>query len=174
MTTELTCPLCKKHKLSIRFGKTGEFLGCAGYPECKFTSNFKRDENGVIHIAKLEEPQVLDEKCPQCGKPLRNVIGKFGPFVACSGYPDCKYIKENSLPIPCPSCGGKLVERRWKGGRFWGCKSYPQCKFAIFGDVELTPCPQCKLPFLMKKVDKAGKVTLFCHNKECGYKKTQE
>lgn len=166
---EITCPKCKKHKLAIRFGKTGEFLGCLGYPECSFTSNFKRDEEGNIHLTKLEEPQLLDEKCPLCGKPLRKVIGKFGPFVACSGYPDCKYIKETKASFKCPLDGGDVVERRWRGGRFWGCKNYPKCKFAVFGEIEETPCPQCKLPFLVKKVAKNGTITLMCSDKKCGF-----
>jgi DNA topoisomerase-1 len=174
ITTDITCPLCQKHKLAIRFGKAGEFVGCLGYPECKFTSNFTRDENNAITLTKAPEPQLLDEKCPQCGKQLRQVHGKFGAFVACSGYPDCKYIKENKAAFPCPQDGGQLVERRWKGGRFWGCKNYPQCKFAIFGEIEQTPCPQCGASFLVKKVAKNGVVTLLCNNKECGYKKTGE
>ena len=90
--TEITCPKCKKHKLAIRFGKAGEFLGCLGYPECDFTSNFKRNEEGEIELVKAPNRKLLDEKCPQCGKPLRQLVGKFGPFVACSGYPECKYI----------------------------------------------------------------------------------
>ncbi|HZW61857.1 MAG TPA: type I DNA topoisomerase [Candidatus Babeliales bacterium] len=174
MTTDIVCPSCKKHKLAIRFGKSGEFLGCTGYPECKFTSNFKRDEEGNIHLTKLEEPQLLDEKCPLCGRPLRKVIGKFGAFVACSGYPECKYIKENKAGFKCPDDGGEVVERRWKGGVFWGCKNYPKCKFAVFGDIEETPCPKCKRPFLVKKVAKDGTITLFCSDKACGYKKVEK
>ena len=168
--TEITCPQCNKSKLAIRFGKGGEFLGCLGYPECDFTSNFKRDEQGVIELIKPQAPQMLDEKCPKCGKPLRQVVGKFGPFIACSGYPECKYIHHKKAPFPCPTCGGEIVERRWRGGVFWGCNNYPKCKFAIFGDIEDTPCPNCKLPFLVKKVDRQGNVTLFCSDKNCGYK----
>ncbi len=91
--TDLICPQCKNHNLVIRFGKAGEFIGCAGFPECTFTSNFKRLEDGTLELVKAEEPQMLDEKCPQCGKQLRDVRGKYGTFTACSGYPECKYIK---------------------------------------------------------------------------------
>lgn len=169
--TDIVCPQCKKHNLSIRFGKAGEFLGCMGYPECSFTSNFKRNEAGEIELIEHEAPQVLDEKCPQCGKPLRQMIGKFGPFISCSGYPDCKYIKQNKASFACPDCKGTIVERRWRGGRFWGCGNYPKCKFAVFGDIEEIPCPDCKAPFLVKKVAKDGSVTLMCNDKKCGYKK---
>lgn len=170
--TELTCPKCKGGKLAIRFGKAGEFLGCLNYPTCDFTSNFKRNEQGEIELVKAAEPQMLEEKCPQCGKQLRQLIGKYGPFVACSGYPECKYIQHVKAHFPCPLDGGEVVQRKWRGGSFWGCSNYPKCKFAVFGDIEETPCPNCKLPFLVKKVDKQGNVTLFCSDKNCGYRQS--
>ena len=167
--TTITCPQCQQHQLSIRFGKAGEFLGCPGYPECNFTSNFKRDEQGTIVLIETEKPKLLEKACPNCGKPLRELMGKYGPFIACSGYPECKYIKQNEAPFDCPQCGKTIVERIWKGGKFWGCSGYPKCKFALFDPIEAIPCPQCKLPFLIKKTDKEGNVTLSCFNKECGY-----
>jgi DNA topoisomerase-1 len=169
--TEILCPQCKKHFLAIRFGKTGEFLGCLGFPECNFTSNFARNAQGIIEIVKQEPPQLLDQTCPNCGKQLRQIVGKYGPFIACSGYPECKYIQQIKADFPCPVDGGDVVQRRWRGGSFWGCSNYPKCKFAVFGDIEETPCPQCGLPFLVKKVSKTGDVTLFCSDKKCGYKK---
>lgn len=171
--TELTCPQCNEGKLAIRFGKTGEFLGCMRYPDCDYTSNFKRNEQGIIELVKAEPLIVLDEPCPVCGKPLRQVNGKFGPFIACSGYPECKYIHQVKASFPCPVDGGEVVQRRWRGGSFWGCGNYPKCKFAVFGDIEEIPCPNCSLPFLVKKVDKEGKVTLFCSDKKCGYTKEE-
>lgn len=168
--TEIECPECHKHKLAIRFGKSGEFLGCLGFPECSFTSNFQRDEKGVIQLVKAEKPVLLDEKCPNCGKPLRKVIGKYGEFVACSGYPECTYIKREVADIPCPKCGGEIIERKWRGGKFWGCSNYPKCKFAVFGEIEKSPCPKCELPVLAKTTDAQGNVTLACTDKKCGYK----
>jgi DNA topoisomerase I len=163
--TELDCPSCKKNKLVILFGKTGEFLGCAGYPDCSFTSNFKRDEAGVIQLVTPEAPQLLEETCPKCGKQLRAIKGKFGEFIACSGYPECKYIKQNKANFACPQCGGDVVQKAWRGGKFWGCGNYPTCKFAIFDAIQETPCPKCKWPFLTVK---SGAV--LCANKDCGYK----
>lgn len=168
--TDITCPQCKKHKLAIRFGKSGEFLGCTGYPECTFTSNFARDEHGTIELKEHEAPQMLDKKCPLCGKPLRQLKGRYGDFIACSGYPECKYVERKTLPFPCPQDGGDIIERAWRGGKFWGCSNYPKCKLAIFDPVEETPCPQCKWPFLTKKTAKDGTVTMICLNKECNYK----
>jgi DNA topoisomerase I len=168
--TNIMCPQCNKKHLAIRFGKAGEFLGCMNYPECTFTSNFARDEKGNIELREAEAPKLLEKTCPLCGKPLRQMTGKYGNFIACSGYPECKYIEKKKLPFPCPQCGKEIVERAWRGGKFWGCSGYPKCKLAIFDAIEETPCPQCKWPFLTKKTNKEGHVTLICANKECGYK----
>jgi len=168
--TDVLCPSCKQHNLLIRFGKAGEFLGCAGYPECSFTSNFKRQEDGTIELITAEPTPLLDEKCPNCGKPLRKLKGKFGDFIACSGYPECTYIKRTVANFKCPLCKtGEVVERVWRGGKFWGCSNYPKCKFAVFDKIEETPCPQCKWPFLTVKTSKDGEVTHKCANKECNY-----
>lgn len=169
--TNVTCPQCGKHALVVRFGKAGEFLGCAGYPECTFTSNFKRLEDGTITLIEAQQPELLEVTCPKCSKPLRKLIGKYGPFIACSGYPECTYIHQEKASFACPLDGGDVVKRRWRGGSFWGCGNYPKCKFAVFGDIEETPCPQCKLPFLTKKTQKDGSVLLLCWDKKCGYKK---
>lgn len=169
--TDITCPKCKKNKLTIKFGKSGEFLGCSGYPDCTFTSNFERTENDEIKIIKTEPPKLLKEKCPKCGKPMRTLTGRFGEFTACSGYPKCKYIKQEVAGFPCPQDKGKVVRRVWRGGKFWGCSNYPKCKFAIFAEIEEKPCPKCKAPFLVKKENKDGTVSYSCYDKTCGYTK---
>lgn len=169
--TDIQCPECKKHKLAIRFGKSGEFLGCLGFPDCSFTSNFERTEDGTIKLVQAEKPQLLDEKCPQCGKQLRTVNGKYGTFTACSGYPECRFIKQEIAPFKCPQCKGNVVRRVWRGGSFWGCGNYPKCKFAIFDETIDEKCPDCKWPFLTKKTTKDGTVTILCANKSCGYKR---
>lgn len=172
--TDITCPSCNEGKLVIRFGKTGSFLGCSRFPECPFTSNFERQEDGSIKLVEAEGPKLLDEKCPQCGKQLRQLVGKFGPFVACSGYPECKYIHKQKASFACPSCKtGEIYKRYWKGKTFWGCTNYPTCTFAIPSDIEDAPCPQCKNPYLLKRIDKQGTLYLSCPNKECGYQETR-
>lgn len=167
--TDLTCPQCHDKKLVIRIGKTGEFIGCLGYPECKFTSSFSRKEDGTIELTETKEPELLTEDCPNCQKPLRVMKSRYGHFTACSGYPTCKYIKQNIAQIPCPDCNSKLIERKWRGGRFWGCANYPKCKFAIFADIENRPCPTCKAPYMLKKSVKEG-ILINCSVKECPYK----
>jgi len=99
------------------------------------------------------------------------MIGRFGPFISCSGYPECKYIQQTKAEFKCPLDKSEVVKKQWKGKIFWGCSNYPKCKFVVFGDIEQTPCPQCKAPFLVKKYDKQGNLSLACSNKECGYKK---
>jgi DNA topoisomerase-1 len=168
--TTLVCPECGVGKLAVRMGKMGAFLGCNAYPACSFTSNFERTESGEIVLVKQEEPKLLEEPCPKCGKPLRKARGKFGEFIACSGYPDCKYIHQNRAHFKCLLCKeGDVVEKNWKGKTFWGCSTYPTCKFSISGQIEQVPCPQCRLPYLLKRVNKTGETILSCSSKECGY-----
>ncbi|OGB83521.1 DNA topoisomerase I [candidate division TM6 bacterium RIFCSPHIGHO2_12_FULL_32_22] len=165
--TDIKCPECKKHNLVIRFGKAGEFLGCPGFPECKFTSNFKRAEDGKIELVEQKAAELTEEKCPNCSKPLRKVQGKFGEFLACSGYPECKYIHQEKAGYKCPECKkGELVKRVWKKGSFWGCSNYPKCKFAVFGQIKDEKCPKCKNPFMAEKVLKDQSI-ISCPNKEC-------
>lgn len=176
--TDIDCPDCKQGKLVIRFGKMGSFLGCSRFPECSFTSNFERTEDGTIVLKEIEAPKLLDLDCPKCGKPLRHMVGRFGPFIACSGYPECKYIHQKVASFPCLSCGGTIIERSWKGKTFWGCKNYPKCKFSIPGDIEEVTCPQCNNPYLLKRTTAKGTM-LVCPNKEaangpCGYTEVVE
>lgn len=172
--SDITCPECKKHKLAIRFGKTGSFLGCLGFPECKFTSNFERDQAGNIKLVAAQAPKLLEEPCPQCGKQLRQMVGRYGPFIACSGYPECKYIHTVKASFPCPLDSGEIIQRSWKGKKFWGCKNYPTCKFSISGEIEQTTCPKCKKqPYLLKKFNKDETITLTCPDNKCGYTKTE-
>lgn len=168
ITTDLQCPECDE-PLVIRFGKAGEFLGCSGFPECKFTSQFKKDEEGKIELEERAPDQEVNIKCPNCGKNLVEKMGKFGPFFACPGYPECKYIHQETLKMPCPKCGGKIVKRVSRRGTFWGCGGYPKCKFIIPGDVREEKCPKCKNPYLMKRTDKEGNEILSCPNKECDF-----
>lgn len=166
--TSIQCPTCKEKNLVLRLGKNGSFLGCPGYPKCTFTSKFTRADDGSITLTAAEEAPLLDEKCEKCGKQLRKMKGRFGEFISCSGYPECKFIKQNVASFPCPLCQGGIAQRSWKGGKFWGCQNYPKCKFSIFSDIEQTNCPTCKKhPYILKKTDRTGKVTLTCPNEEC-------
>jgi DNA topoisomerase-1 len=171
---DMECPDCKS-PLVVRFSRNGEFLGCSKFPECKFTSSFTRSEDGKIVLSdESEQSQGVDIKCPNCSRQLVKKIGRFGPFLSCPGYPDCKYIHQESLKMPCPKCGNKLLKRRWKGGTFWGCAGYPTCNFSIFGAVQDEACPKCKSPYLLIVKDKDGNTTFSCPDKACGFSKQSE
>lgn len=164
--TGLDCPKCSKGELLIRFGKSGSFLGCDNYPECNFSSNFERLEDGTIKIIEAES-NILDKICPKCKNNLRQLNGKYGKFIACSGYPKCNYIESIKAGVNCQICKtGDLIQRSFKGSKFWGCSNYPKCKFLAPGEIELKSCSECKWPFILKKIGKSGEI-YYCGNKEC-------
>ncbi|MDH4226998.1 MAG: type I DNA topoisomerase [Deltaproteobacteria bacterium] len=128
--TDLKCPKCG-NSMVIKWGRRGKFLACSGYPECKSTSDFRVDEDGKVH--PVERKDTTDEKCPKCGNPMAVKSGRFGKFLACTAYPECKSTMPYSTGVPCPEegCTGKVIERRTKKGRvFYGCSRYPDCKYA--------------------------------------------
>jgi DNA topoisomerase I len=169
--TDIDCDKCGA-KMVIKWGRNGEFLACPQYPECKNTKNFNRDESGAIQIAAEEE---VNESCELCGRPMLLRWGKFGKFLGCSGYPECKNIqplqKPVDLGIKCPECKeGNIKERKSRWGKiFYGCDRYPECKFASWDKPLPIPCPQCGSPILVEKVTKRAGRTHRCYKKECGY-----
>jgi DNA topoisomerase I len=169
--TDIACEKCGA-LMVVKWGRNGEFLACPKYPECKNTKNFKRSDEGEIEIAAEEE---VDETCEQCGRPMLLRFGKFGKFLGCSGYPECKNIqplqKPVDLGIKCPECKeGNIKERKSRWGKvFYGCDKYPECKFASWDKPLPTPCPDCDSPILVEKVTKRAGRTHRCYKKECGY-----
>ncbi len=130
--TDIICDKCSK-PMVIKWGRRGKFLACTGYPECKNTGDFTTDESGAVKVA--ERSAETDEKCPKCSSPMVIKSGRFGRFLACSKYPDCKSTLPYSTGVSCPEegCEGTLVERRTKKGRvFYGCSKYPACKHATW------------------------------------------
>ncbi len=171
--TDIPCPECKQGHLIVRFGKVGPFAGCDQYPKCTFTSNFERQADGSIKLKAAVAPKILAETCPLCVKPLRKMQGRYGPFIACTGYPGCKYIKPVTAGFKCTQCTkGDVVQKIWKGKKFWGCSTYPACNFSISGEIEETPCSKCAAPYLLRRVSKDGTITLICGNKSCKVKTT--
>lgn len=169
--TDIDCDKCGA-KMVIKWGRNGEFLACPNYPECKNTKNFKRSETGEIGIAPEED---VNETCGECGRPMLLRWGKFGKFLGCSGYPECKNIqpleKPVDLGIKCPECTeGNIKERKSRWGKiFYGCDKYPECKFASWDKPMPTPCPDCASPILVEKVTKRKGRTHRCYKKDCGY-----
>jgi DNA topoisomerase-1 len=159
--------------MMIKWGKLGQFLACSNYPECKFTAEFKKDEQGEIVILPREKS---DKKCPKCGADLLIKNGKFGKFLACEKYPDCKHTEAITLGIACPICKeGELTQRMSRYRRvFYGCNKYPKCNFALWDKPFVATCPDCKFPILTEKTTKREGYMWKCPNKECGYKELKE
>ncbi len=167
MPTDIRCDQCGSI-MEIKWGKYGKFLSCTAYPDCKNAKMFRKDEEGKIMV---EEPPSVDEKCPQCDSPMLVKEGRYGRFLACSRYPDCKGTKSMSIGVGCPQegCGGALVQRRTKKGRiFFGCNNYPNCRFALWERPIPQACPQCGAAFLVEKRRKDG-VKLVCKQEGCDY-----
>ena len=122
-------------------------------------------------IEKVQlEDEVTDEICDVCGKPMVIKHGRFGEFLACSGYPDCKNTKPlvKKIDIKCPKCGGDIIARKSKRGRvFYGCSNYPECKQAYWDKPVNKKCPECG-SLMTEKKTKEHKYA--CSNSECGYK----
>ena len=169
--TDLKCPRCER-SLQIKWSRNGPFLACSGYPDCSFSSNYQRDEKGKIHLA--EEDESSGEICDKCGRPMVQKKGRFGAFLACSGYPECRNTRSLSLNtgVACfrEGCHGQLVERVSKTGRrFYGCNQYPQCKTAVWGKIVQKACPGCGAPVLLEKQSRKGDQKLACMNPACSY-----
>jgi DNA topoisomerase-1 len=164
--TDVTCEKCGK-MMAIKWGKMGRFLACTGYPDCKNTKDFKEVDGKVVPVE--EEP--TDETCEKCGRPMVIKRGRFGRFMACSGYPECKTSKPLSIGVACPTCKvGYLTERRSRRGKvFFGCNRYPDCTFAAWDRPLPQTCPQCASPYLLQKYSKRDGARIVCPNKECGY-----
>ncbi|WP_029896729.1 type I DNA topoisomerase [Desulfohalovibrio reitneri] len=176
--TGIPCPDCGK-PLTVRFGRNGEFLGCSGYPDCTFTSEFNRDESGQIQL--IEKPKEELEPvgaCPECGKDLYVKTSRTGSrFIACSGYPDCKYSQPFTTGVPCPNqnCPGELVEKSSKRGKvFYSCNQYPKCDYAVWDWPINEKCPMCESPVLVKKTTKARGPHIACPNKKCRFTRSIE
>ena len=127
-------------------------------------------------IAKITiEDEITDIECDKCGRKMVIKHGRFGDFLACPGYPECKNTKPLAaeLDVPCPKCGSKILEKRSrKGNKFYGCSSYPECDFVSWFEPTSERCPQCN-EIMVKRYTKTKGDYLECINKDCKYKKEQ-
>jgi len=125
-------------------------------------------------------PKEVGEDCPDCGKPLVVRRGRYGEFVACSGYPDCRHIKKDeetedgeptSTGVSCPKCSeGEIVAKKTRRGKlFYGCSKYPACDFALWNKPVGRACPKCESQLVIK----GKKEEVCCSNKECDYKEAE-
>ena len=136
--SEYTCPECGK-PLVYKFSRAKRFLGCSGYPKCRFSAPVDREGK----ITEREEPEMTEFKCPDCDAPMVIREGRYGKFFACSAYPKCKKtmnIGEDGKPVEkargggeptdrkCPKCGSPMVKKVSRRGPFLACSAYPKCK----------------------------------------------
>ena len=146
--TDIECDKCEA-SMVIREGRYGQFLSCSRYPECKSAKDFTRAEDGEIIVGKKTDPEICDDiECDKCGAPMVIKEGRYGQFLSCSKYPECKnpkeftrqdgkiVIKQKEAPeirddIKCEKCGKPMVVRRSRRGRFLGCSGYPKCRSTL-------------------------------------------
>lgn len=179
LPTGLDCPDCGK-PLHIKVGKNGHFLACSGYPDCNYSRDYIRDERGNIQPIETNSEAVVDKVCEKCGNPMVIKRGRYGEFLACSAYPDCKNTQSlnanganQKIGIKCPQkdCDGDIVERRSKRGKlFYGCSRFPDCEFATWDKPVDKICPQCQAKILLEKTTKKEGTFLTCMSENCGYK----
>jgi len=170
--SEEKCDKCGAEMI-IKTGRYGKFLACSSYPECKNIKGMNKDgkaEEKSEDIKKLEK-KYNGQICEKCNSEMMIKNGRFGPFLACSGYPKCKNIKSieennNSTGVKCPKCSkGEIVQKRSKRGTFYACDQYPDCKTAFFGKPTGEKCPECDTLLIEVKNE------VKCSNKDCEYTK---
>jgi DNA topoisomerase-1 len=170
--TDEKCDKCGS-PMVIKWGQFGRFMACSGYPECKNTKEITSDEAPKEGEASAESSE--PEPCENCGKPMALKRGRFGQFLACTGYPECKTTrkiaagskapKKPDVPLDetCPQCGqAKLMQREGRFGEFISCGNYPKCKYIKPKTVGV-PCPKpgCGGE-LIERRSKRGKVFYGC------------
>ena len=172
--TDEVCDKCGS-KMAIKFGRFGQFLACTNYPECKSTRELAKPPavNGNGEVSADTENPYANETCENCGRAMALKKGRFGAFLACTGYPDCKTTRKITktgavaaapvmLDERCPVCDSQLAIRQGPYGEFTACSTYPTCKF-IKRETTGVACANagCKGEIVVKK-SKRGKVFYGC------------
>ena len=156
------CDNCGK-EMVLKNGPWGPFMSCPDYsadPPC-------RTIRKLTQKVQQKPPVQLDEACPKCGKPLLQRDGQYGEFIACSGYPKCKYVKQDLLDVPCPKCGGDIAARKTRRGDvFYGCTNYPKCDFASNLKLVNQTCPKCDSAYLLEVSNDKGTYLVCPNNRE--------
>jgi DNA topoisomerase-1 len=160
--TDEICENCGSPMVK-KFGKFGEFLACTNYPECKTTRDIPKPHDEAGEEAHAE---AAEETCENCGKPMVLKRGRFGQFLACTGYPECKTTRkiqkggkfaapDIQLQEKCPQCGNNLVLKQGRYGPFTACSNYPKCKY-IKQETTGVGCPDCGEGEMVEKRSKRG------------------
>lgn len=158
------CPTCSKPLLS-KVGKYGRFIGCSGYPECKYMRKVDRDGKSEEITPPEEVPGRL---CPKDEGKLLIRSGKFGKFISCANYPKCKHIENIDTPetenaVTCPECNkGKVIAKKGRFGIFYSCNNYPECKTIFKYEPIAKSCPECNYALMMTHTTKTKGTQHIC------------
>jgi DNA topoisomerase-1 len=172
--TEVKCEKCGR-PMNIRLGRHGQFLACTGYPECDGTSDLTPELAAQYGTAGPPAPDVAQENCEKCGKPMAVRRGRFGYFLACTGYPECRNTKKivmkegaatavADVPLEekCPKCGSNLTLKHGRYGQFTACSNYPKCRYVKRETLGIA-CPEkgCSGELVVRRT-KRGKTFYGC------------
>ena len=139
-----------------------------------FDSTLKKAKEDMKGVKIQLKEDVTDVICEKCGRHMVVKTGRYGKFLACPGYPECKNVKKyvETNGAECPKCDGKVVIKHTKKGRvFYGCSNYPKCDFVSWDEPTKEKCPRCGKTLLKKK----GKhPKYYCITPDCGYEKTED
>ncbi len=173
--TDLICDKCGK-PMVIKWGKHGSFVACTGYPECKSTRELTVDLPDIDKADLTEQDEAV--YCENCGRPMVLKKGRFGQFLACTGYPDCKTTKQlgeaqkpKDVPLDekCPQCENQLVKKYGRFGEFIACSNYPTCKYVKQKTIGVK-CPNCTEGEIVERRSKRGKTFFGCNRyPECDF-----
>ncbi|HJM10706.1 MAG TPA: type I DNA topoisomerase [Candidatus Marinimicrobia bacterium] len=145
--TEESCEKCGS-PMVIKWNRRGEkFVACSGFPECRNAKSLHDDA----------EPETIEKPCPKCGSTLQVKRGRFGRYIGCEKYPDCRHTESISTGIACPrdDCEGEMVEKSSRKGKiFFGCSRYPDCDHASWYKPILQPCEACENHYIEERVNK--------------------
>ncbi len=180
VTTELMCELFKDIVDTKFTASMEEDLDKVATGDMTYVETLDKFYDPFMHTIEVAEKkmegkhakipdQVTDELCPNCGKNMVIKTGRFGKFLACSGYPDCKTTKPIVVRTPgkCPQCGQPMVERKSKRGfKYYGCEGYPTCKYMTWDVPTDELCPQCGKTLFKRRGGIIG-----CNDESCGFEK---
>jgi len=187
--TDQTCEKCGK-PMVIKWGRFGKFLACSGYPDCKNTREANGADSSVVERSEMPaaaktakvrvkaEPNPIEEEaepCEKCGQAMVLRRGRYGPFLACSAYPECKNTRkvtvgkegkaeakpDQLLDEDCPKCGSKLAIKQGRFGEFTACSDYPKCRYVKMKETGVD-CPECGEGRIVERRSRRGKLFFGC------------
>ncbi len=173
--TDEVCSKCEKPMI-IRWGRFGKFMACSGYPDCKNTQELPGKEGDGKEAEATPE---VEETCEKCDKEMTVKRGRFGKFLACTGYPDCKNTRklvvgeggqvtskpDKLLDEKCPKCDKQLAVKDGRFGEYTGCSDYPDCKYIKLKEIGVA-CPKegCKGGQVVERRSRRGRTFFGCGN----------